>query len=87
MHPIFRDRVRGVYAYDSILFIARGPVTKKLAVLKRPPVSQKAQEGQPDSGTWISYGEGHPIKQLRDSGHCKHKTAGKLSEEGKDGNE
>lgn len=67
LHPVFRDRVRGVYAYDSILFIASGPSKPKLAQLVRPLKQYQHNE------TWMPYGKGHPTRQIKDSSHCKRK--------------
>ena len=55
-HPIFKQLVRAVYAYDSILVLARGPPPRpRMTMVKR---------GQ----DFIAYGQGSPPKQLQEGG-------------------
>lgn len=49
-HPIWKDRVQAVYAYDSIAFFARAPPTPKLTELTLGNDS-------------FGYGAGHPSRQ------------------------
>ena len=55
LHPIFLDRVDGVFLYDSIMFISRGPGNTGQA----PKVISRGKDS-------FGYGRGAPSKQLRD---------------------
>ena len=56
VHPIFLDKVHGVYGYDSILFIARGAGNH----YTRPKIIQRGSDK-------IGFGKGRPSAQLRDT--------------------